>query len=163
MKIFNFSFQIETTRLCICWVFEELSCSIGWQVMPFSQYGQGYFLPDLIFHWNLGFRTIILDPEMLKSRSRALMTYRLVSNKTSSQKIGSLVWYLGPDDLSQNAWMYPHYDVTHKKTKFLTFPIYKKYELQDFPFFRGLEKLSYSIGWRIIVVQSSAKKWCTWN
>jgi len=27
-------------------------------------------LRDLIFHQNLGFRAIILDPEMLKSRSR---------------------------------------------------------------------------------------------
>jgi len=41
--------------------------------MAFSQYRQGYLLPDLIFHQNLGFRAIILDPEMLKSRSWALM------------------------------------------------------------------------------------------
>jgi len=27
------------------------------------------------------------------------LTYSLVSNKTSSQKIGSLVWHPGPDDL----------------------------------------------------------------
>jgi len=48
-------------------VFEQLSCLISWQVMAFSQYGQGYLLPDLIFHQNLGFRAISLDPEMLKS------------------------------------------------------------------------------------------------
>jgi len=51
------------------------------------------------------------------------LNYGLVSNKTLSQKIGSLVWCPGPDDLGQNAWTYPHYDVTHKKTKTLTFPI----------------------------------------
>jgi len=56
-------------------VFEQLFCSIGWQVMAFSQYGQGFLLPDLIFHQNLGFRAIILDPEMLKSQSWALMTW----------------------------------------------------------------------------------------
>jgi len=35
--------------------------------IPFSQYGQGYLLPDLIYHQNLDFWAIILDPEMLKS------------------------------------------------------------------------------------------------
>jgi len=50
-------------------VFEQLSCSIGWRVMAFSQYGQGHLLPDMIFHQNFGFRAIILDPEMVKSRS----------------------------------------------------------------------------------------------
>jgi len=52
-------------------MFEKLSCSIGWQVMAFSQYGKlwpsaNVVLPDLIFHQNLGFRAIVLDPEMLK-------------------------------------------------------------------------------------------------
>jgi len=45
------------------------------------------------------------------------LNYSLVSNKTLSQKIGSLVWRQGPDELGQNAWTYPYYDVTHKKTK----------------------------------------------
>jgi len=27
----------------------------------------------------------------------------------------------------------------------------------------GFEQLSYSIGWWIMVVQTSAKKWCTWD
>jgi len=74
-KTFQFFFlnwNYKTYR--ICWVFEQLSCSIGWRVMAFSQYAQGYLLSDLIFHQNLGFRTITLDPEMLKSQSRALMT-----------------------------------------------------------------------------------------
>jgi len=43
--------------------------------------------------------------------------YSLVSNKTLNKKIGSLVWRPRPDDLGQNAWTYPHHDVTHKKTK----------------------------------------------
>jgi len=75
-KTFQFFFlnwNYKTFR--ICWVFEQLSCSIGWRVMAFSQYRQGYLLPDLIFHQNLGFRAIILDPEMLKSRSWALMAW----------------------------------------------------------------------------------------
>jgi len=59
--------------------------------MAFSQYGQGCLLPDL--------------------------NYSLVSNKTLTQKIKSLVWLAGPDDLGQNVWTYPHYDGTHKKTK----------------------------------------------
>jgi len=58
----------------ICRIFEQLSCSIGWRVMALSLHGQGYLLLDLIFHQNLGFTAIILDPEMLKGRSRALMT-----------------------------------------------------------------------------------------
>jgi len=70
---FFFFLNWNDNTFCICRVFEQLSCSIGWRVMAFSQYGQGYLLPDLIFHQNLGFRAIILYPEMLKSWSRALM------------------------------------------------------------------------------------------
>jgi len=29
--------------------------------------------------------------------------------------------------------------------------------------FRGFEQLSFSIGWQVMVVQSSAKKWYTWH
>jgi len=29
--------------------------------------------------------------------------------------------------------------------------------------FRGFEQLSSLIGWQVKVVQSSAKKWCTWD
>jgi len=29
--------------------------------------------------------------------------------------------------------------------------------------FRGFEQLSYPVGWRVIVVQSLEKKWCTWD
>jgi len=75
-KTFQISFSnwnYKTFR--IGGVFEQFSCSIGWWVMAFSQYGQGYLLSDLIFHQNLGFRAIILDPEMLKSRSWTLMTW----------------------------------------------------------------------------------------
>jgi len=43
--------------------------------MAFSQYGQGYLLPDLIFHQNLGFRAIILDSGMLKSWPWAPLTW----------------------------------------------------------------------------------------
>jgi len=75
-KTFQFFFlNWNYKTFCICWVFEQLSCSIGWRVMAFSQYGQGYLLFDLIFHQNLGFRAIILDPERLKSRSWVLMTW----------------------------------------------------------------------------------------
>jgi len=75
-KTSQFFFLVWNNKMFhICWVFEQLSCSIAWLVMAFSQYGQGYFLPDLIFHQNLGFRAIVLDPEMLKSWSRALMTW----------------------------------------------------------------------------------------
>jgi len=28
---------------------------------------------------------------------------------------------------------------------------------------RGFEQLSYSISWQVVVVQSSGKKWCTWD
>jgi len=74
------------------------------------------------------------------------LNYGLVSNKMLSQKIGSLVWCPGPDDLGQNAWTYPHYNVTHKKTKTLTFPN------KTSRIFRGFEQLSYSISWRVMVV-----------
>jgi len=51
------------------------------------------------------------------------LNYSLVPNKTLSQKIVSLVWRPWPDDLGQNAWTYPHYNITHKTTKTLTSPI----------------------------------------
>jgi len=44
------------------------------------------------------------------------LNHSLVSNKTLIQKFGPLVWRPGHDDLRQNAWTYPHYGVTHKKT-----------------------------------------------
>jgi len=91
------------------------------------------------------------------------LNYSLVPNKTLSQKIGSLVWRPGPDDLGQNVWTYPYYDVTHNKTKTLTSPLKKNINYKTFHIFRGFEQLSYSIGWQIMVVQSSAKKWCTWH
>jgi len=43
-------------------MFEQLSSSIGWRVMAFSQNGLGYLLQDLIFYQNLGFWAMILDP-----------------------------------------------------------------------------------------------------
>ena len=87
------------------------------------------------------------------------LNYSLVSNKTVSQKIGSLVWRPGPEDLGHNAWTYPNYDVTHKKTKTLTSSIKKKYlNYKTSRIFRGFEQLSYSIGWRVMGVQSSAKR-----
>jgi len=63
----------------------------------------------------------------------------------------------GFEDLGQNAWTYPHYDVTHKKTKpFSNFWKYMNYKTSCI--FGGFEQLSNSIGWRVMVVQSSAKK-----
>ena len=90
------------------------------------------------------------------------LNYSLVSNKTLSQKIRSLVWRPPPDDLVQNAWTYPDYDITRKKTKTLTYPIFKNINYKTSHIFRGFQQLSYSIGWRVMVVQSSAKKWRTW-
>jgi len=72
--------------------------------MAFSHNAHGYLLPDLIFHQNLGFRVIIRS----RNAKKPIMgfndlNYSLVSNKTLSQKIGSLVLRPGPDDLGQNA------------------------------------------------------------
>jgi len=63
-KTFQFFFlNWNYKTYCICWVLEQLSCLIGWQVMAFSQYGQGYLLPNLIFYQNLGFGAIIFSIE----------------------------------------------------------------------------------------------------
>jgi len=49
-KTFQFFFlNWNCKTFSICWVFEQLSCWIGWWVMAFSQYGQGCLLPDSIF------------------------------------------------------------------------------------------------------------------
>jgi len=49
----------------------QLSSSIAWRVMAFSQNGQGYLLRDLIFCQNV-FLAMIVEPETLESKSRAL-------------------------------------------------------------------------------------------
>jgi len=55
----------------------------------------------------------------------------------------SLVWCPGPDDLSQDASTYPYYDVTHKKAKTPTFPIFEKVWTTRFP--ASLEGLNSSL------------------
>jgi len=49
-----------------------------------------------------------------------------------------------------------------KKTKpFSNF--WKNMNYKTFCIFRGFEQLSNSIGWQVMVVQSSAKKWGVWE
>jgi len=52
--------------------FEQLSISVGWQVMASN--GQGYLLWDLNFHPIFGFGAMILAPDMSASQSKALKT-----------------------------------------------------------------------------------------
>jgi len=54
------------------WGFEQLSSSIGWRVMAFSQNGQGYLLWDWNFYQIFSFWAIIFVPDMLECQSWAL-------------------------------------------------------------------------------------------
>jgi len=83
-----------------------------------------------------------------------------------------LVWHPGPDDLGQNAWTYPHYDITHKKNKTITFPIFEKiWTTRLSSSLEGLNSsLTLSAGklWLCKVQQKigtreTTKKWCTWD
>jgi len=77
-------------------VFEQLSNSIRCRFRAFSQNGQDYLLQDWSFYHDLGSRNLRKLIKVSKDSN-----YSLVSNKTLSQKIGSLGWLPGPDDLDQ--------------------------------------------------------------
>jgi len=71
-KTFQFFFNLSYKTFLIFKAFEQLSSSICWRVMTFSQ--NTYLLWDLIFYQNLGFGAIILAPDALESQSRAPKT-----------------------------------------------------------------------------------------
>jgi len=72
----------------------------------------------------LGFKAIIFRSRNAKKSIKGSI------DLSYSQKVGSLVWRPGPDNLGQNAWTYPYYDITHKKNHNIS--NFKKFELQDF-------------------------------
>ena len=131
-KLPNFSFLIETTTLSASVVrLNSSPAQLASNLWPSTnKYGHGYLLPDLIFHQNLGFRAIISNPELLKKTMKGSnnLNYSLLSNKTMNQKIWSVIWRSGPDDLRKNVWTYPIMTSPTKKTKPELL-----YELQDFP------------------------------
>jgi len=54
-------------------------------------------------------------------------------------------------------WRHPQENQNHN------FSNKKNINYKTSPIFRGFGQLSYSIGRRVMGVQSSANKWCTWH
>ena len=57
----------------------------------------------------------------VKALQTRIIAYFLI--KTYDDELAHVVGAQGPVTLAKNAWIYPHYVVTHKKNKFQNFPI----------------------------------------
>jgi len=115
--------------------------------------------PKLVFYQIFVFLAIIFETEILERRSRALKT-RIISWFALKILVKKLTLGLGVQGsvTSENAETYRHYDVTHKKphpklSTVLLIWCTRHSTSSDF-----FEQLSSSIGWRVMVVQSSSWK-----
>jgi len=57
--------------------------------------------------------------------------------------------------LAKNVYTYPHYDVTHRKPKLFQF--FNNLNYKTSCIFSVFQQLSSSMGWRVMVVQNSAR------
>jgi len=86
--------------------------------MAFSQISPGLPFVGLEINPIFGFSAIVLAPDMLASKSKALKTQMIAQiKKNLSQKMACWVGAQGHVKLAKNTKTCPHCDITYKKKK----------------------------------------------